>query len=133
MRGVLKREYLVSSLRDDLAYLSYTQFSLQTSDKGSYDTPVNPHKSWLQFQNVASTYDSSSEKANNLFKTKDGKVVVSLSVGHSLNTNNFSPLVSTVSIQFINGKLFSSANVQEDLQDHQDLEEHPVLKLLKLI
>ncbi|CAB3985140.1 adipolin-like isoform X2 [Paramuricea clavata] len=44
------------------------------SNKDSYGTPVNPHKSWLQFQNLASTYDSS-QKEDNLYKTKDGKVV----------------------------------------------------------
>jgi len=42
-------------------------------------------------------------------------------------------MVYTVSIQLVNGECFFSANVQEDLRDLQDHEEHPVLKLLKLI
>ena len=60
-----------------LVRLSYKFFSFQTADK---DTPVNPHKSWLQFQNLASTYEP--EKDDSLYKTKDGKVVVSLRFIH---------------------------------------------------
>jgi hypothetical protein len=58
--------------------LQFIICSFQDSNKDSYGTPVNPHKSWLQFQNLASTYDSS-QKQDNLYKTKDGKVVVSCS------------------------------------------------------
>ncbi|XP_028393667.1 adipolin-like [Dendronephthya gigantea] len=59
-----------------LLYSVGTVHSRKRRSRNNSPDAVNPHKTWLQFQNFASTYEGgSSEKQNNLYKTKDGKVV----------------------------------------------------------
>ncbi len=95
-----------------IAHPTYLLSSLQDTNKDSYNTPVNPHKSWLQFQNSASTYESS-EKKDNLYKTKDGKVVVSYLPSFLLQTIYSTQWCLQISVvaflkassQFINGQL----------------------------